>query len=193
MTTDDVYGPYPYSGPRRADPASSGSGRAVSYQVWVSGPQDDSLPSLFSVLEGDRVVRATRRLVIASTESPARLLVTWGSDDTPALTVEGLYRCAEGDRETLVADLRHIFESRLSLRRPNAVDLDGWSDEQFRERVLKAVRETARETLAVSQKAVARMLGTDERTLREECDFRSRRTPSLRWTTLKLDALSAEN
>jgi hypothetical protein len=193
MTTDDVFGPYPFDEPHHpAGPLAERRGSGP-YQVWISGPQDDSLPSLFSALEEDSVVRATRRLVIASITVPVRLIVTWGSDDTPALEFEGLYRCSAQDRDVLLADLLQVFETRPALgHRTGAVVLDGWSDDDFRERVLKALRETARGTFAVSQKAVARMLGTDERTFREECDFRSRRSPYFRWATLKLDALARE-
>src|SRR3954471_8333395 len=105
MTTEDIFGPYSFPSPQRSEQPPSGSARPSSYQVWVSGPQDDSLPSLFSAMDGDRVIRATRRVVIASTEHPARLLVTWGSDDTPALEFEGLYRCSEEDRALLLTDL----------------------------------------------------------------------------------------
>jgi hypothetical protein len=193
MTTEDVFGPYSFPPPPRPGQPAGGSARQAPYQVWVSGPQDDSLPSLFSAMEGDRVVRATRRAVIASTESPARLIVTWGSDDTPALEFEGLYRCPADDRERLLADLQEVFETRPVFgRETGAALLNAWSDDEFRERVLKAIRETVRGTFTVSQKAVARSLGADERTFREECDYRSRRSPHLRWAALKLDALARE-
>jgi hypothetical protein len=191
LASNEVFGPYQLSVAGGLDASVGGTRLATYYSVWIFGPQDDTLPSLFAICDGDQLIRATRRVVIASTEMPARLVVTWGSDDTPALMYEGVYRCPETLQPRVLRELRAIFDIRPTLDRGAGTQaLAEMLDDEFRERVLTAITVAVRATGSFSQKAVARTLGTNETTLREECDFRSRRNPQLRWSAAKVDALA---